>query len=72
MATKKVGSAGRLRASYGKTVRHKLAAVEKKQRVKQTCPYCGKLGVKRLSMGIWSCKKCGKKFASHAYIINKV
>jgi len=71
MATKKVGAAGRFRAGYGKRARHKLAAIEKKQRVKQTCPYCKKPGLKRISMGIWNCPKCGKKFASHAYYIEQ-
>lgn len=69
MATKKVGSAGRFRAGYGKTVRSRLAEIEKKQRKKQNCPYCKKPGVKRISMGIWLCPKCGKKFASYAYSI---
>jgi len=69
MPVRKVGSAGRFRAGYGKSVRHKLAAVEKKQRVKQVCPFCKKPALKRIAMGIWSCKSCGKKFASHAYTI---
>ena len=64
---KKVKSAGRFGARYGKRVRSKLIKVEEKQRVKQTCPFCEKKGVKRLSKGIWYCKKCGKKFASNTY-----
>ena len=65
--TKKSKSAGRFGARYGKTVRARLVAVEEKQRKKQKCPLCGRLGVKRLSKGIWKCKKCNKKFASDAY-----
>ena len=68
--TKKTKSAGRFGARYGKRVRDKLVKVETKQRVKQKCPYCGKLGVKRISKGIWQCPKCGKKFASNAYYLN--
>lgn len=64
---KKTKSAGRFGARYGKKVRTKLVKVETKQRVKQICPYCGKKGVKRLSKGIWHCKKCDKKFASNTY-----
>jgi large subunit ribosomal protein L37Ae len=67
---KKVKAAGRFGARYGRSVRAKLAGVEEKQRVKQNCPYCKKFGVKRLSKGIWSCKKCGKKFASDVYYLN--
>jgi len=66
---KKVKAAGRFGARYGKKVRHKLAAVEEKQRKKQKCPFCGKFGVKRISNGIWSCKKCGKKFASNTFYL---
>jgi len=64
---KKVKAAGRFGARYGKRVRAQIAKIEEKQRKKQKCPHCGKLGVKRLSKGIWHCKKCGKKFASDTY-----
>jgi len=64
---KKSKSAGRFGARYGKTARAKLVAVESKQRVKQKCPNCGKLGAKRLSKGIWNCSKCGKTFAHNIY-----
>lgn len=67
--TKKIGSAGRFGIRHGKKTRTKLAAVESKQRKKQKCPYCNKLGVKRLSSGIWNCEKCNSKFASHAYYL---
>ena len=68
---KKVKSAGRFGARYGKTIRTKLIKVEEKQRVKQKCPFCEKFGVKRLSTGIWKCSKCNKKFASNAYYLNE-
>jgi large subunit ribosomal protein L37Ae len=67
---KKSRSAGRFGARYGKTVRANLVRVEKKQRLKQKCPFCKKLGVKRMSKGIWHCGKCGKKFASGTYYLN--
>jgi large subunit ribosomal protein L37Ae len=65
--TKKAKSAGRFGARYGKRLRDKLVKVEEKQRIKQTCPFCKKPGVKRLSKGIWYCKKCDKKFAGGTY-----
>jgi large subunit ribosomal protein L37Ae len=70
---KKIKSAGRFGARYGRSVRNKLVKVEEKQREKQKCPYCGKSGVKRLSKGLWQCtrKKCGKKFASDTYYLNQ-
>ncbi len=69
--SKKSKSAGRFGARYGKSVRDKLVNVESKQRVKQTCPFCEKKGAKRLSKGIWNCSKCGKKFASDTFHLNK-
>lgn len=68
---KKVKSAGRFGARYGRSVRNKLVEVEVKQRKKQTCPYCSKPGVKRLSKGIWECSKCDKKFASDTYYLTQ-
>ena len=68
---KKTKSAGRFGARYGRRVRIKTANVEQKQRKKQKCPYCKKPGVKRISKGIWHCKKCNKKFASDTYYLNE-
>lgn len=67
--SKKTKSSGRFGPRYGKTVKNKLVQVEKKQRIKQKCPFCGKIGVKRLSKGIWKCPRCEKKFANNAYYI---
>lgn len=64
---KKIGAAGRLGAGYGKP-KYRLVAVEKKQRVKQDCPFCGKLA-KRVEKGVWVCSKCGKKFTGGTYYL---
>ena len=50
--SKKTKAAGRFGARYGKTPRARLANIEVKQRKKQVCPFCAKVGVKRLSKGI--------------------
>lgn len=68
--TKLVKAAGRFGARYGQRVKRKIANIESKQRQKQKCPFCGKT-VKRLSKGIWKCKRCQKKFAAHAYYIEE-
>ena len=70
--SKKTKSAGRFGARYGKRTRVKLVKVEQKQRVKQACIFCKKVGIKRVSKGIWQCtrKKCGKKFASNVYYLD--
>ncbi|MEM5802203.1 MAG: 50S ribosomal protein L37ae [Candidatus Aenigmatarchaeota archaeon] len=65
--TKKVGTAGRFRAGYGKKIREKIAEIEKIQKQKHICPYCGRPKVKRVAKGIWECKKCGNKFTGLCY-----
>jgi large subunit ribosomal protein L37Ae len=69
--TKKAKSAGRFGARYGRSVRRKVVEVESKQRKKQKCPFCGKIGAKRMSKGIWHCGKCDKKFASNTYYLEQ-
>jgi large subunit ribosomal protein L37Ae len=68
--TKKVKAAGRFGVRYGRRVRRKIAEIETLQRVKQNCIFCNGVA-KRLSKGIWLCKKCNKKFASHTYFLPK-
>ena len=71
MATKKVGSAGRFGPRYGKRLRQKLLIVEKEQRKGQECPYCHRKTAKRVSAGIWFCKKCESKFTGKAYKVKE-
>ncbi|HJO01526.1 MAG: 50S ribosomal protein L37ae [Candidatus Woesearchaeota archaeon] len=68
----KLGSAKRFGARYGSKPKHKFAEIEKEQRKKHKCPYCNALKVKRVSPGIWHCKKCNSKFTGKAYTIAKV
>ncbi|RLE58808.1 MAG: 50S ribosomal protein L37ae [Thermoprotei archaeon] len=67
--TKVVGSAGRYGARYGASLRKRIRIIEEKMREPHRCPRCftpGKL--KRVSIGIWKCKKCGFTFAGGAWI----
>lgn len=68
--TKKVKAAGRFGARYGRSVRNKIAEIESIQRQKQHCLFCNGVA-KRLSKGIWHCKKCNKKFASNTFIVKR-
>jgi len=52
---------------YGRRTKHKFAKIEIEQHKKHKCPYCNKDGVKRVSAGIWECKKCNQKFTGKAY-----
>ncbi len=65
--TKSVGVTGKFGARYGKKIRQRIIDVERIQRKKHSCPSCFKLGIKRVSSGVWVCKKCGLKFSGKAY-----
>jgi len=64
---KKIGSAGRFGAGYGK-IKQKLVAVEIKQRTRQECPFC-KGRAKRQAKAIWLCQKCNRKFAGGTFYL---
>ncbi|MEK6885903.1 MAG: hypothetical protein AABX17_02980 [Nanoarchaeota archaeon] len=68
MSNKSQGSAGRFGVRYGQSAKKRTSAIEAKQKMKQHCIFCNGRA-KRLSKGIWLCKKCGKKFAGHAYFL---
>lgn len=63
----KKSSAKRFGARYGPSVKDKLEKTETKQKATYKCPKCLKKAVKRVSVGIWQCKKCNNKFAGKAY-----
>jgi large subunit ribosomal protein L37Ae len=63
----KVGTTGRFGPRYGTRTKKVVAAIEKEQKKRQTCPYCERKSLKRVASGIWHCKKCGKKFSGGAY-----
>jgi large subunit ribosomal protein L37Ae len=65
--TKSVGPTGRFAARYGATVRKRRAEIEIELKKPQNCPSCGYKTVKRVSVGIWRCRKCGYTFAGGAY-----
>ncbi len=72
MAKKKLKlSTKRFGPRYGPRLKNKNAQIEAVQRSKQTCPYCKKQAVKRMSTGIWHCRKCDKKFTGKAYSIKE-
>jgi large subunit ribosomal protein L37Ae len=67
-STKKAGSAGRFGARYGALARKQVATIERVQRARHPCDRCGAEAVKRLSTGIWKCRKCSYEFAGGAYV----
>jgi large subunit ribosomal protein L37Ae len=65
--TRKVGSSGRLGPRYGVRTRRRLSQVESQAKALYDCPRCGRRRVKRLSVGLWGCSKCGHTFAGGAH-----
>lgn len=65
--TKKVGPTRGLGSRYGSTVRKRYAKIVAGMKKASRCPQCGFLRVKRESVGIWKCKKCGFTFTGGAY-----
>ena len=64
---RRVNPVGRLGVRYGKRVRRKLAEAEADLRRRHYCQNCGGRAVKRVSVGVWRCRKCGFTFAGAAY-----
>jgi len=63
----KRGTKLRLGSRYGATLRNRLVAVDRGLRTKHECPSCGRRAVRRVSVGIWKCAKCGYTFTGGAY-----
>ena len=66
-----LGSAKRFGARYGRKTKLKFSKVETEQRKLHRCPYCSKVAVKRVALGIWHCRKCNAKFTGKAYSVSK-
>src|SRR5438309_284285 len=65
--TRKTGLAGGFGARYGTVTRRRYIAIVTGLRSKHECPRCMFRSVKRWSVGVWHCRKCGYKFAGGAY-----
>ncbi len=65
--TRKTGLAGGFGARYGTVTRRRYISIVTGLRSKHECPRCMFKTVKRWSVGVWHCRKCGYKFAGGAY-----
>ena len=65
--TKKVGPTRGLGVRYGSTVRKRYSKVVTEMKKPHRCPQCGFPRVKRVSVGVWGCRKCGFTFTGGAY-----
>jgi len=66
--TKKVGSTGRFGPRYGSQLKKRFLKIEQGMNATHICPNCASPNVKRKSVGIWNCKKCGVSFAGGAWV----
>jgi large subunit ribosomal protein L37Ae len=67
MPKKKKSFGLRLRTRGGMTVRKQWTRITSQVRSRYKCPNCVGKSVKRNSIGVWKCTKCGYRFAGGAY-----
>lgn len=65
------GSSKKFGVRYGRRLRLKYESIEAEQKTKYQCPYCHKIAVKRIAVGIWTCPKCAAVFTGRAYNVPK-
>ena len=65
---KKVGPTRGLGVRYGSTVRKRYMRATAGLKKKHRCPQCSFVRVKRVSVGVWKCRKCDYTFAGGAYM----
>jgi len=66
-STEKAGSSGRFGTRYGVVVRNRVRDIDRMRTADHECPRCHHSSVKRVSSGIWHCRRCDAKFAAGAY-----
>lgn len=67
MARKKRKNIG-LRGRGGATLRRRYERIMNSLNTNHKCPSCASPSVKRESVGLWGCRKCGYTFAGGAYV----
>ena len=67
MGKKKTVTIRGLGARYGSTVRKRYVKIVDEMKTPHRCPQCGFQRVKRVSVGVWQCRKCGFTFTGGAY-----
>ena len=65
--TKKVGLSGGFKARYGATLRKRYVEVMTESKKPHSCPQCHAVAVRRESVGVWKCRRCGITFTGGAY-----
>ncbi len=71
MVKKIRGRGSRYGVRYGKSIREKVSRSEGAIQKSTKSPFCNKNTVRRLSSGLWQCKKTGIKFTGKAYTFER-
>ena len=66
--TKKSFPTRGLEARYGSAVRKRYVEAISALKTAHKCPQCYTKAVKRQSVGLWKCRKCGVIFTGGAYV----
>ncbi len=66
--TKKVGSTGWMGARYGLRIRRRVGELDRMRSLDSACPRCATVTVRRVSSGVFECRRCQTRFASGAYL----
>lgn len=64
---RKTGLGGGLAARYGTAPRRRYIGILTRMRRPHECPQCQTKSARRLSVGLWECRRCGFQFAGGAY-----
>ena len=64
---KKTRLGGGLSTRYGTAPRRRHIDILVRMRKKHECPRCQVRAARRLSVGLWQCRRCGNQFAGGAY-----
>ena len=64
---KKTRLGGGLATRYGTAPRRRHIDILVRMRKKHECPKCKVRAARRLSVGLWQCRRCGNQFAGGAY-----
>ncbi|MBS7622518.1 hypothetical protein KEJ39_02425 [Candidatus Bathyarchaeota archaeon] len=65
--TRRTGLGGGLATRYGTAPRRQHIEVIARMRRRHECPQCQRTAARRLSVGLWECRRCGFQFAGGAY-----
>ena len=66
--TKKIGSTVWMGARYGLRIRRRVGELDRARSVDAACPRCSTVTVRRVSSGVFECRRCQTQFASGAYL----